>query len=190
MFIFPLVLGFIILIGTTIGLLRMMKKRQQPKWVSGVILVAFAALSFALVKGVYRPYGLYKMYFAKAVGMPFPKAGDYIFADTFIEGEETKSFSSVAVVKLNSEDMAALRQQLSEKNFVVVNDTIIKNSGVKDRLNYVLSFSDAKSEVSNLGFVFTEEVMDKGKIYTVETLKYYFGFLDDEESVFIYLAGE
>ncbi len=190
MYVFPLILGFAILLGSSIALIRFLRKNNKPKWSLILVISGFILLSVGLVNGVYKPYGLYERHYLVATGTQFPTDGDYKFADTWIDNEEGAGYSSVSLVELSAKSRADLIQVLKNKKFTQVSDSLKIADKLNERLTYVLAISTSKNVEEEYGFVETKEILKNGRLFLVKRIKYYFAFLDDGKSVFIYIIND
>ena len=105
MFLFPLLLGLVMLLGATIAILRRLSKGEKPMWIRALVVAASLGLAFIMYKGIYKPFGLYENHFTQATGVQFPTSGEYLFADTWSDNAESDGFSSISLVSLPSDEI-------------------------------------------------------------------------------------
>lgn len=190
MYLFPLMLGVVMILGASTALIRHLKKNQKPGWtiiLSGVIAIA---LMFFMFKAVYKPYGLYENHFKQACQMNFPTEGEYMFADTWIDDAESDGYSSISLIALNPEDIHELKTQLKSLDYGTISDSIKQKENFDDRLNYVLALSKSKIIVEEFGLTEKRQEKRNGMLFKVQRIRYYFGFLDDQKTVVVYIISK
>lgn len=170
MFIFPLVLGGAILLGSTLALIRMIRsKGMNPALVYVVPLIAIV-LGYGLFKAVYRPYGLYELHFKEAIGMEFPEDGEYVFADTWIASNKSPAASSVAVVRLSEAEITRLEDKLISNGYQTTSATMKKLKFVRTHVDHVMPYA-GNSELMKAYQVRKVLTVPPDLLQTVESLR-------------------
>ncbi|MFT7592183.1 MAG: hypothetical protein ACI9UJ_002112 [bacterium] len=189
MYLFPLLLGFVILLGTTAALVKHLAKTKKPAWMRFGIIGLALFMAFGLYKGVYKPYGLYQNHYKQATGMPFPTLGEYVFADTWIDNPESDGYSSIALITLPYEETKQLKNRLTSIKYGALTDSIKAADGLYDRINYALALSTVKEIELELGVVEKRKEIRNGTMFKIDKIRYYFGFLADGETVIVYIIS-
>ncbi len=190
MYLFPLLLGFVLILGASTALIKHLKKNQKPGWTVIVTGIVALLLMFVMFKGVYKPYGLYENHYKQATQLSFPTLGDYVFADTWIDDAESDGYSSIALIQLDTKDLITLKDQLETLNYGKISDTLKIKEGLDDRLAYVLALSESKNIVEEFGLVEKRQEKRNGMLFKVDRIRYYFGFLDDHKTVVAYIISK
>ena len=118
MFLFPLVLGGVILLGVTVAIVRQLRKRESPAYLSVLTVVLGIALFGLLVKSIYKPHEYYKRQYETVVGVPLPESAEYTFADTWVASNQSNKTSSVAVITMTSDDAQKLEEQVNQNGLM------------------------------------------------------------------------
>jgi hypothetical protein len=176
MYVFPIILAFAILLGVTSAIVRSLLKKFRPKWMVAATIIIAIGLGIFMYNGIYRPYGLYQNHYQQATGQSFPTGGDYLFADTWIDDAESDGYSSIALISLNDVDRIKLIDRLTEQ--------------LDERINYVLALSPAKIIASQYGIVEQRSEKRNGTMFKIDKIRYYFGFLDDNQTVVVYIISK
>lgn len=190
MYLFPLLLGFVILTGATVALVRHFAKSGKPAWMRFGVIGLALFLAFGLYKGVYRPYGLYQNHYTQATGTSFPTLGEYVFADTWVDNPESDGYSSIALITLPPTEIQQLKSRLATIKYTVITDSIKSVDGMDDRINYVLALSKEKNVELELGVVEKRQEKRNGTMFKIDKIRYYFGFLSDGKTVIVYVISK
>lgn len=190
MYVFPLILGFAMLLGVTTAILRSLTKKQKPKWTLGATVLGAIILGVVMYNGIYRPYALYENHYKQATGMDFPTQGDYVFADIWTDAAESKSYSSVSLIHLEDKERSALIDKLKALNYGPISNKMMIAEGLDDRIDYVLALSAAKNITQEFGLVEKRTEKRNGTMFKIDRIRYYFGFLDDDHTVVVYVISE
>ncbi len=190
MFLFPLLLGLVMVLGATIAILRRLSKNQKPIGLKAIVVVVSLCIAFFMYKGIYKPFGLYENHFKQATGVQFPTSGDYVFADTWSDNAESDGYSSIALVSLPTVEIDQLKLKLKSLNYGVLPDSLKKADGLYDRISYALKLSKNKEIVDEYGVVEVRTEKRNGTMFKFDKIRYYFGFLSDDKTVVIYIISK
>ncbi|GEM_PF-2534113 len=190
MFLFPLLLGLVMLLGATIAILRRLSKGEKPMWIRALVVAASLGLAFIMYKGIYKPFGLYENHFTQATGVQFPTSGEYLFADTWSDNAESDGFSSISLVSLPSDEIEELKTNLNALNYGTLPDSLKKADGLYDRISYALKLSKSKDITDEYGLVEQRTEKRNGTMFKFDKIRYYFGFLSDDKTVVIYIISK
>jgi hypothetical protein len=190
MYIFPLVIGSVILIGATTALVKHFTKKSENKWKSIATVLVAVLLGFFMFKAIYRPFGLYQNHFKQATGLTLGSQGEYVFADLWIDNQANDHHSSIALIEFSEAGMIELKGQLKALKYSTIADSIKIQNGLKDRLNYALNYSDSRSIVEEYGLVEKRQEKRNGTMFKVDKILYYFGFLEDDKTVVAYIVSK
>lgn len=175
MFVFPVILGGIILLGSTVALVRLLKKRGKGMPAQLGVIALGLVLFFLLFKGVYRPYALYERHFTLATNTDLPQSAEFDFADMWNGNEENAAYSSVSVISMSPEDLSSLHRQLLSEGYIEVEDGFKKHPSVKERMDYARSFTN--------GLKMDRLLLKKED----EIVKYAVAMLNNNGSVIVYV---
>lgn len=190
MYLFPLLLGFVLILGASTALIAHFKKNNKPSWTMVTTGLTAVVLMFVMYKGIYRPFGLYENHFKQATTLTFPSSGNYVFADTWIDDAESDGYSSIALIEFDPSDIQSLKNQLKAMKYSPVSDSIKIKENFDDRLEYVLALSKSKDIVEEYGLI--EQRLEKrnGTMFKIDRIRYYFGFLNDDRTVVAYIISK
>lgn len=190
MYLFPLLLGFVLILGASTALIAHFKKNNKPSWTIVTTGLTAVVLMFVMYKGIYRPFGLYENHFKQATTLTFPSSGNYVFADTWIDDAESDGYSSIALIEFGPSDIQSLKNQLNAMKYSPVSDSIKIKENFDDRLDYVLALSKSKDIVEEYGLI--EQRLEKrnGTMFKIDRIRYYFGFLNDDRTVVAYIISK
>jgi hypothetical protein len=175
MFVFPVILGGIILLGSTIAVLRLSRKRGAGKPAQAGIVAISLILFFLLFKGVYRPYALYERHYTLATHTEIPGSAEFEFADMWNGNEENAAYSSVSVISMSPEDLSALHSTLLANEYQELSEGLKKYPTVLERVNYARSFTEG---------LMIDRVWIKMEN---DLVKYAVAYLNDNGSIILYV---
>lgn len=184
MYVFPVLLGVIMILGVASAIVRNLQKRDKPRWVMALVITFFVGLTFWMFKVVYNPYGMYKGYYYRATHKPLPPDAEFLYADSW-DGEY--ELQAIMRIKLSEDDRYALERRLYLNGF---NEFVEGEVRAFEKLDYkVAAVLDGQKGliIENEYFMVENLVQGEGHLRKDrKRLKFYVGFLNDKRSFILY----
>lgn len=184
MYVFPVLLGVIMILGVASAIVRNLQKRDKPRWVMALVIAFFVGLTFWMFKVVYNPYGMYKGYYYRATHKPLPSDAEFLYADSW-DGEH--ELQAIMRIKLSEDDRYALERRLYLNGF---NEFIEEEVRAFEKLDHkVAAVLDGQKGliIENEYFMVENLVQGEGHLRKDrKRLKFYVGFLNDKCSFILY----
>lgn len=181
MYVFPVLLGAIMILGVASAIVRNLQKRDKPRWVLALVITFFIGLTFVMFKVIYNPYGMYKGYFYRAGHKPLPADAEFLYADSW-DGEH--ELQAIMRIKLNDEARFAFERRLFLNGF---NDFVEDDVRAFEKLDHnIAAVMDGQKGLIIEREYFQVENLVQGNGHLRKDrkrLKFYVGFLNDKSFI-------